>query len=355
MFENGFVFKEESEANNKQKLAIKSAYLHITNKCNLHCVACYSLDDNRNKCKDMSLEEIKHALLELKSVGVTKVVFSGGEPFLRKDISDMVIYAKEVLNIPSIDIITNGTVLDCDVLEKIANHVDSIAVSIDGYSKEHPTFIRDEGIFETVIKGVETIRDIGIKVSILPTIHEKNVYNLIDYVNLAKELKVGISFSLMTCNPDEFGDYVISEENLEYIAKSILDSNEDYVLNDTPLNYCLQVQESCGAGKTIISIDAVGNVYPCHMLHDKEFLMGNIVNNSLKDILTKSPVFDEFAKLSVESISECSECSYKYLCSSGCRARAFYNSGSVYTKDTFCRMNKIYFNSLTESIVNSYS
>ena len=104
-------------------------------------------------------------------------------------------------------------------------------------------------------------------------------------------------------------------------------------------------------GKTIISIDAVGNVYPCHMLHDKEFLMGNIVNNSLKDILTKSPVFDEFAKLSVESISECSECSYKYLCSSGCRARAFYNSGSVYTKDTFCRMNKIYFNSLTESIV----
>ena len=59
------------------------------------------------------------------------------------------------------------------MLEKIANHVDSIAVSIDGYSKEHPTFIRDEGIFETVIKGVETIRDIGIKVSILPTIHEK--------------------------------------------------------------------------------------------------------------------------------------------------------------------------------------
>ena len=58
---------------------------------------------------------------------------------------------------------------------------------------------------------------------------------MIDYVNLAKELKVGISFSLMTCNPDEFGDYVISEENLEYIAKSILDSNEDYVLNDTLL------------------------------------------------------------------------------------------------------------------------
>ena len=334
---------------------IKSAYLHITNKCNLHCVACYSLDDKRNKCKDMSLEEIKYALSELKRVGVTKVVFSGGETFLRKDISDMVIYAKEVLNIASIDIITNGTVLNRDELVKVANYVDSIAVSIDGYSKENATFIRDEGIFETVIKGVETIRDIGIKVSILPTIHEKNVYNLIDYVNLSKELNVGISFSLMTCNPDEFGDYVISEENLEYIAKSILESNEEYVLNDTPLNYCLQVQESCGAGKTIISIAADGNVYPCHMLHDKKFLMGNIINNNLKDILVKSSVFNEFDKLSVDSISECSDCSYKYLCYSGCRARAFYDSGNIYAKDTFCRMNKIYFDSLIESIVKSYS
>jgi len=286
---------------------------------------------------------------------LSKVVFSGGETFLRKDISDMVIYAKEVLNIASIDIITNGTVLNRDELVKVANYVDSIAVSIDGYSKENATFIRDEGIFETVIKGVETIRDIGIKVSILPTIHEKNVYNLIDYVNLSKELNVGISFSLMTCNPDEFGDYVISEENLEYIAKSILESNEEYVLNDTPLNYCLQVQESCGAGKTIISIAADGNVYPCHMLHDKKFLMGNIINNNLKDILVKSSVFNEFDKLSVDSISECSDCSYKYLCYSGCRARAFYDSGNIYAKDTFCRMNKIYFDSLIESIVKSYS
>ena len=89
----------------------------------------------------MSLEEIKYALSELKRVGVTKVVFSGGETFLRKDIYDMVIYAKEVLNIASIDIITNGTVLNRDELVKVANYVDSIAVSIDGYSKENATLL----------------------------------------------------------------------------------------------------------------------------------------------------------------------------------------------------------------------
>ena len=42
--------------------------------------------------------------------------------------------------------------------------------------------------------------------------------------------------------------------------------------------------------------------------------MGNIINNNLKDILVKSSVFNEFDKLSVDSISECSDCSYKYLC-----------------------------------------
>ena len=112
----------------------------------------------------MSLEEIKHALLELKSVGVTKVVFRR-RTVSQKDISDMVIMQKGFKY--TIDWYYNkwnSFGLWC--AGENCKSCRLIAVSIDGYSKEHPTFIRDEGIFETVIKGWDN-KDIGIKVSIL--------------------------------------------------------------------------------------------------------------------------------------------------------------------------------------------
>ena len=52
---------------------IKSAYLHVTQRCNLHCVGCYSLDSNRNLLKDPTIEQIKRAIEQL-SVNDHKIV-----------------------------------------------------------------------------------------------------------------------------------------------------------------------------------------------------------------------------------------------------------------------------------------
>ena len=80
LVENDFISDVEFK-NNQTPI---TAYLHLTNKCNLHCVGCYSFDDRRNRCEDLSTGEILGAIDQLSDVKIQNLVFSGGEPLLRK-------------------------------------------------------------------------------------------------------------------------------------------------------------------------------------------------------------------------------------------------------------------------------
>lgn len=329
---------------------INSAYLHITNICNLNCIGCYSYDNTRNACLDKSKDTIEKYMYELNKVGVKRIVISGGEPLLRKDITEILKYAKEELEIPVIDIITNGTIHKKELIKSIKPYVSSIAVSIDGYSKEHPKFIRDDGIFEKVVSTVELIRDAGVQVSILPTIHSKNYLNINEYIKLSKELGVGISFSILSCNNEEFKEHILEESHFDEIVRCLLQKEDGIHVEDSPLNFTIDVGHSCGTGKHIISIASDGSVYPCHMLHDEKFKMGNLDESTLKGILDSNIIAKKFQKLTVENIEECNKCEYMYLCKGGCRARSYFANGNVDCKDSYCKMNKIYFDEFIKTI-----
>ena len=85
----------EEGAGASETYCLSSAYLHVSNTCNLSCVGCYSADCNRNRAADSSLENLCHAITVLAQLGVTRLVFSGGEPFLRRDLPDIVRNARE--------------------------------------------------------------------------------------------------------------------------------------------------------------------------------------------------------------------------------------------------------------------
>ena len=109
------------DKDNKQNdfdTSINTAYLHITNRCNMHCIGCYSLNDDRNKSHDLSLTQIKIIIDRLRKTGVSKLNISGGEPFLRHDLPQIVYYAKDI-GIENIYIGTNGTCIDSHVLDDI--------------------------------------------------------------------------------------------------------------------------------------------------------------------------------------------------------------------------------------------
>lgn len=325
-------FKKEEEFH------ITSAYVHLLNRCNLNCLGCYSMNDARNKETDASTEQWKLGFSRLKQAGVSSIVISGGEPLLRKDIIELVRFAKENAGIENITLITNGTV--SFPFQELKPYVDTIAVSVDGYDEEHPSFIRDKGIFYKIINTVTHIRDLGMEVVIVPTIHMKNYDAMKKYDALAEKLQVQISFSILTvgCNP-VFYDFVLKEEALSSIAQDIVSLNAD-VEDVTSAGEGLCAMKSCGMARNIISVDSKGNVYPCHILHNDRLLLGNIFDAALSGENLDKKVMQECQKANVDNIQSCKKCEYRYLCGGGCRGRAFLQNGNLLGRDIYCRLFK---------------
>lgn len=334
-----------------------SAYLHITQRCNLHCVGCYSLDENRNCLEDPSLDKIKRTLHQLADNGCKLVVISGGEPFIRDDLKEIVQYATENVKIPYVQIITNGTLVTANVLEEIKPYISGIAVSIDGYSKLNATYIRDNGIFDGVIKAVKLCKKTGIPTSILPTIHTKNYNRMKEYVGLSKELNVEISFSLLTCSPKDkaLNKWLPTAEQLSEIALQLIEIGTEGVVsvNDMPIGNGIDARKSCEVGCKIVSVGADGSVYPCHMLHDSVMVMGNVFENDLSDILSGELAL--YCKsINVDEIEVCCECKHRYICGGGCRARSYYVHKNLTSHDFYCPMTKTYFDWISNNLQNVY-
>ncbi len=340
LLSNEFIALEEFESKNKPV----SAYLHLTNKCNLHCVGCYSWDEKRNKYQDLTTSELLDALDKLADAGVENLVFSGGEPLLRKDIRDILFHAKEIAKIPNVILITNGTIFDKNKFEALSQYVDVVSVSVDGFSSDCPSFLRDKNIFKRIVRSIESLKTVGASVNIIPTVHHLNAANLAEYAKLASQLGVTLSFSIFTsCFEGEMKDFIPNNDDINIIGDFMIESN--LPVEDTPMisGEQLVAENYCGAGRTLISIGTDGNVYPCHMLMYDEFCIGNIKDGSIEELRNSSSNYKIFESLTVDDINECFECPFKYLCGGGCRARSYLKHSNLTSKDPYCNLYKKYY------------
>jgi len=344
------MLSEEPIVRDKNKrLQLKSAYLHVTTRCNLHCIGCYSMEDrDRNMEKEPSTEELKIALWRLSKAGVSTLVISGGEPFIRQDLYELLRYAKDEAHIENIIVITNGTVkVDFSIFLPV---IDSISVSVDGFNEEHATFIRDEGIINKIIDTVRELKRLGFSVGILPTLHKKNTKYMEEYKRLSEELGVDLGYSLLSvCDTPETHDFIPEDEELRLLAQNLL--NTDDRVQDFSISKDLQAGLTCGAGRVIISISTDGNVYPCHMLHVPELKLGNIFINPLNDEFVDTVIIDEFQGRNVETNPDCNHCDYKYLCSGGCKTRAFFRDNNIRGKDSYCELSRYFYEKVTDELL----
>ena len=171
-----------------------SAYLHVNDRCILHCIGCYSYVENRNNKKELSYEEICNILKKLKESGVKGIVISGGEPFLRDDMGKICRYIKEELRIEKLCTITNGT-LDIDRYASAIDYIDEFNISIDGYN-EQVQYIRDKGIMPLVLSNINRIKELTPNINLIVTLHKKNYKDMGKYNELAEGLGVSYSFSI---------------------------------------------------------------------------------------------------------------------------------------------------------------
>ena len=133
--------------------------------CNLSCNHCFiSCHPGNDNFGFLDLETIRRYLRESRELGVKEYYFTGGEPFLNRDMLQVL---EETLAIGPATVLTNGTVFtpsSIKALQAISGeslYSLELRVSIDGYNPETNDPIRGEGTFEKALAGVKMLVEAG--------------------------------------------------------------------------------------------------------------------------------------------------------------------------------------------------
>lgn len=154
----------------------------VTSRCNLDCNFCCGA----NKCKkDSSLDDIKTVIDKLATAGVDRVVITGGEPLLRRDIKDIIshFFDKGI----RVYLSTNGYLID-DNLDIISKCVDCVGLPLDASTPElNKAMTRGYKQLETTMSAIRKLRKLQErKIIKIGTVVSK--VNKDDIINLGKLL-----------------------------------------------------------------------------------------------------------------------------------------------------------------------
>lgn len=305
---------------------------YVTEGCNLKCVTC----SYRSALPgELTLNEIEKLASELSSFGLKHIVFSGGEPLLRRDFVQICEIFKK-LDVKQ-TILTNGLLLEKRI-DDIHKYFYEIIVSIDGADSEMHNSIRGLNSFDQITKGIKrTINEIGFKnISIRTVLQKRNFRQLPDMIENAKSLGVSrISFLSADVYSDSFGrdtrGYVESNENIllneteikefkkiiedaiskyknEFDNKFISESSEKMFRILKYYEACIGLGEYprniCNAPNVSTVITSTGDILPCYFLPS----FGNVKKNSIGELINNETIKSTRKDVKNYSLERCKQC-----------------------------------------------
>jgi MoaA/NifB/PqqE/SkfB family radical SAM enzyme len=168
-----------------KRVDIKTGFL-----CNNNCMFCAQAH-NRGK-GNKTTEQIKEDLSLAKKNNCTGVVFTGGETTIRKDLFEIVSYAKQ-LSFRSIQLQTNGRMLAYKPLcQKLINlGVNEFSPALHGHTSTiHDSLTRCKGSFDQTIKGIKNVRELDQFIVTNSVVTRKNYQYLPELAELLVKLEV---------------------------------------------------------------------------------------------------------------------------------------------------------------------
>ncbi len=346
---------------------LKEVHLDITSKCNLKCLHCYQKPYLSKNTEEMQTADIKCLIDQLAEMNVAKLVISGGEPFLRNDLLEIIDYAfKKGITVPTI--FTNGIVLN-DRLARICScgKPISLAVSLDGYNEDINDFIRGSGSFKKTmdfLNYILTKQEKGSKAKIVidTMIHPKNFENLREMFLFLSKLGVQRWRASL---PRNQGSFIENQDRLRIEPNKVFLEYEKFIhwyLKEGRKISSMDIQiESffrtaltkgkepslfkkdsccCEYKKQALAIKPNGDVVACTAFTN--LVIGNLKQKSIKEIWY-SQMMQQLKQIKISDINECTSCDYLYLCGTGCRRMALADKGSLNAKDeSICEIYKFF-------------
>ncbi|MBW2298227.1 MAG: 12,18-didecarboxysiroheme deacetylase, partial [Deltaproteobacteria bacterium] len=162
---------------------------NITRQCNLRCVHCYAHAKDQTFENELSFEEGKALIDDLAGFGVPVLLFSGGEPMVRKDLPDLAAYAVEKGMRAVIS--TNGTLITAKMARTLKEiGLSYVGISLDGMETINDRFRGVAGAFNNAMKGIRNCQDADIKVGLRFTINKANVQEIPPIFDILEEMDI---------------------------------------------------------------------------------------------------------------------------------------------------------------------
>lgn len=331
--------------------------LYLAEGCNLQCRYCYEGNWKKNRMMDKGT--VEHALeyMAKNALDSEKVhlILLGGEPLLNKPAFFHVIdtIRNQYGNIRekfSIEMTTNGTLLDEDVIKAVKDEKIDLSVSIDGKKETHDInrgSIDGKDEFSVIMKNVHKILEMKVPFNIRMTVSNNNVMKL--YENVIFFFKMGIQSIYISY--DYYADWtenelLILDRQMQKLDKLYLDKIADTdacILNLYDFKYTTFLAkrpiEFCSAGSIgHFIVSSNGDIFPCGYVANEESWKIGSVNDGIDE-----KKFRKCVKKYVKQIFSCKSCKIAFTClATRCGFLNYRTTGLLnQPKETVCRLEHI--------------
>lgn len=242
----------------------------ITNRCNYACKYCIFSSGKGNIKEELSFWECIKTIDDLWNHNFKYLKITGGEPFLRDDLVEIIEYA--IKKGMKVDVSTNASMITLKQARKLRKlKLEMIHVSLDGDKEAHEK-VRGTNTYERTITGIKNLKESHQYIRIGTVLYKENQNRILEMIKQALELKVSeIIFSVMEPVGRMKGDhsYVITR-SLNEIEEEILKYQREYK-NKLKINYNWSSKidehiETCPAGRQFLYMNHKGNIAPCSWL-----------------------------------------------------------------------------------------
>ncbi|MDD5512170.1 MAG: radical SAM protein [Candidatus Omnitrophica bacterium] len=326
----------------------QSVVWEVTLACNMRCLHCgSSASPLRKRPDELSTKEALNLIVDFKELGVERVCFSGGEPFLRTDWEKLAVCLARLGMRPGF--ISNGFLIDRNLaqkLSKLRKYGLVVSLSVDGDEKTHDLIRQTKGSFQKSMQALDLLCAEGVATSVITSVHKINLPVL---PNISKEifkynigawqLQLAVPWGRMAENKEallspadylELVDFFLQQRKLHKNRVCVPDNIGYFTKAEKECRPDLP-WKGCQAGMMIMGITSNGGVTGCLSLQEERFIEGNVRERSLKDIWFDPELFSYNRKFKITDLKGfCRRCEHGADCRGGCKSTAYGFSGCLF-------------------------
>jgi SynChlorMet cassette radical SAM/SPASM protein ScmF len=333
---------------------LTSLYLYLSERCNLRCRHCWvsppAPEDGEEQAVDFDV--LTKTITAAKELGLGTVKLTGGEPFLRKDIVELMRFLhRERL---CIDIESNGTMIDRDMAGVIKEcEVRQVSVSLDGATAaQHDKLRGIKGCYGKSVDALHYLRAEKISTQVIMSLYKQNIPEIEALAALCDDLEVS-SFKINPVMPTGRGEKVFQRrENVDIEELIRVDR---WIEADLGSKYKTEIYFCMPIGLKSLHALTSYSLYECHILNilgiladgtislcgigqtETDLNMGNIAKDDLIEIWRHHPLLQKLRKETPSQLSGiCGRCIFKFRCLGSCRACAYASSGDLRSPFFMC-------------------